>query len=89
MVWFFSFGFGFFETGSLYKVLAILELTRLTLNSLRSACLCLVSTGMKGVYHIMLGDFFLSMRNEILVSHPQKEYSSFSNIPSERLKTKC
>jgi hypothetical protein len=42
-----------FETGS-HHILAILELiveTRLVLNSQRTACLCLKSTGIKGMRH--------------------------------------
>ena len=42
------------ETGFLCVALAVLKLilqTMLTLNSQRSPCLCLLSTGIKGIHH--------------------------------------
>jgi hypothetical protein len=44
----------FFQTGFHYEALTVLELdvkTKLALNSERSACLCLLSPGIKGVHH--------------------------------------
>ena len=53
----------FYETGSHYVGLAVLELTmqtRLASNSLRSACLCLPSAGIKDVCHCVQMKIFIS-----------------------------
>lgn len=43
----------FFETESLYKVLEFIMKTRLASNSLRSTCICLQSSGIKDVCHLV------------------------------------
>jgi hypothetical protein len=62
----------FFEAGSLYVALVVLELdmqTRLTSNSQRSACLCFLTARIKGIYHYDLPykDMKMSLYGSVFV----------------------
>lgn len=84
------FGFWSFETGALYRALAILELTRLPALELSDLAVSGPEVlGLKALLHHVQQFYFLSMRNESLVSHQLKECSSSSDIPGERMKIKC
>jgi hypothetical protein len=58
--------FQFFKTGFLYVAIAVLEFILWTLNSQRSACLCLLSAGIKGVHHHCLAIYFYFMCTGVL-----------------------
>lgn len=68
-----------FETESLYEVLAILELAMkitLALDSERSACLCLLSIGIKGMPHHVRQKTCFKIQVQDGVYQPERRLSS-------------